>query len=380
MSLSTLTKAVLATAIVAAPFAASAQNPAPQPYNPQDPQNYSAPAQQTYQQAYPQQQQAYPQQQQPYPQQQQPYPQQQGYPQQVYPQQQQQQQPYPQQQQDPNAYGQQPVMNNPDQDQANYEAGQEAIAQAPPALPQYDQPEPPGPGYMWTPGYWAWGPTGYYWVPGAWVEPPYQGALWTPGYWGDGDDGFYFWNAGYWGPTVGFYGGINYGFGYFGSGFYGGYWNGGVFFYNSAYWHIGRWGRYHYTQRVAGVGFYHPGGASFVTARAAIGMRGGAAFGSHATVGAYRAGFGGNLAANRGGAQGFAGARGGYSNMRPAVGSNFGGYRTGPAPNGSRPGAPAPQGHAPAPAPHASAPAPHAASAPHSSGGGGSHGGGGGHK
>ena len=77
MSLTKLSKAVLATAIAAAPALLHAQYPQPEPYNPQDPQNYSAPAQQTYQQAYPpqQQQQAYPQQQQPYPQQS--YPQQQ---------------------------------------------------------------------------------------------------------------------------------------------------------------------------------------------------------------------------------------------------------------------------------------------------------------
>jgi hypothetical protein len=102
---------------------------------------------------------------------------------------------------------------------------------APPALPVYDQPPIPGPGYIWTPGYWAWGPVGYYWVPGTWVLPPAVGLLWTPGYWAWGPGGFVF-NVGYWGPTVGFYGGINYGFGYFGVGFGGGYWSNGQFFYN----------------------------------------------------------------------------------------------------------------------------------------------------
>ena len=81
---------------------------------------------------------------------------------------------------------------------------------APPALPVYVQPEIPAPGYIWTPGFWAWGPGGYYWVPGTWVLPPAVGFLWTPGYWGWGG-GAYFWHAGYWGPHVGFYGGINYG-------------------------------------------------------------------------------------------------------------------------------------------------------------------------
>jgi hypothetical protein len=101
----------------------------------------------------------------------------------------------------------------------------------PPALPVYAQPICPGPGYMWTPGYWAWDDDGgYYWVPGTWVVAP-VGLLWTPGYWGWGG-GLYMWHAGYWGPHIGFYGGINYGFGYGGVGFVGGEWRGGTFFYN----------------------------------------------------------------------------------------------------------------------------------------------------
>jgi len=108
-----------------------------------------------------------------------------------------------------------------------------AIHIGPPALPVYVQPVCPGPGYLWTPGYWAYGPDGYYWVPGTWVEPPTVGLLWTPGYWGWGG-GIYAWHAGYWGPHVGFYGGINYGFGYGGVGFAGGEWRGGVFAYNRA--------------------------------------------------------------------------------------------------------------------------------------------------
>jgi YXWGXW repeat-containing protein len=103
----------------------------------------------------------------------------------------------------------------------------------PPALPVYAQPICPGPGYIWTPGYWAYGPSGYYWVPGTWVVAPAVGLLWTPGYWGWGG-GAYLWHAGYWGPHVGFYGGINYGFGYGGVGYVGGFWNHGVFAYNTA--------------------------------------------------------------------------------------------------------------------------------------------------
>jgi hypothetical protein len=101
----------------------------------------------------------------------------------------------------------------------------------PPALPVYAQPLCPGPGYFWTPGYWAWNDdAGYYWVPGTWVVAP-VGMYWTPGWWGWGG-GLYLWHAGYWGPHVGFYGGINYGFGYGGVGFAGGEWRGGGFYYN----------------------------------------------------------------------------------------------------------------------------------------------------
>src|SRR5262249_10457129 len=32
-----------------------------------------------------------------------------------------------------------------------------SIGIAPPVLPVYDQPLCPGPGYIWTPGYWAYG-------------------------------------------------------------------------------------------------------------------------------------------------------------------------------------------------------------------------------
>jgi hypothetical protein len=113
-----------------------------------------------------------------------------------------------------------------------------SITVAPPPLPVYVQPVCPQPGYMWTPGYWAWSDEGYYWVPGTWVPAPAVGLLWTPGYWG-WVNGYYRWNAGYWGPHIGFYGGVNYGFGYGGVGFFGGEWRHGGFFYNSAVVNVG---------------------------------------------------------------------------------------------------------------------------------------------
>ena len=113
-----------------------------------------------------------------------------------------------------------------------------SVTVEPPVLPVYEQPPIPEPGYIWTPGYWAWSDDGYYWVPGTWVEPPEEGLLWTPGYW-EWDNGVYLWHGGYWGPTIGFYGGVNYGYGYFGHGYEGGYWDHGAFRYNRACNHFG---------------------------------------------------------------------------------------------------------------------------------------------
>jgi hypothetical protein len=110
-----------------------------------------------------------------------------------------------------------------------------SVGVAPPPLPVYDQPPVPESGYIWTPGYWAWGDEGYYWVPGTWVQPPQEGMVWTPGYWGWNDqDDAYGWNDGYWGNEVGYYGGVDYGYGYPGEGYYGGRWQGNQFYYNQA--------------------------------------------------------------------------------------------------------------------------------------------------
>jgi len=114
----------------------------------------------------------------------------------------------------------------------------------PPELPVYDQPPIPEPGYIWTPGYWAYDDSvGYYWVPGTWIEPPEVGLLWTPPYWG-WSDGAYVFHTGYWGQHVGFYGGIDYGFGYGGAGYEGGRWDGSEFHYNST---VNNFGSVHIT-------------------------------------------------------------------------------------------------------------------------------------
>jgi hypothetical protein len=151
-----------------------------------------------------------------------------------------------------------------------------SVGFAPPVLPVYTQPLCPGDGYLWTPGYWAYGDAGYYWVPGVWVRPPSVGLLWTPGYWGWGG-GAYLFHAGYWGPHVGFYGGVNYGFGYGGVGFGGGRWEGGHFAYNTAVMNVNRTiihntyeDRTVFNHNMVGVRTSFNGGAGGIQARASM--------------------------------------------------------------------------------------------------------------
>jgi len=128
-------------------------------------------------------------------------------------------------------YQQAAAQYSDDDDASNEEPPAATAPDPPPALPDYQQPEDPGDGYIWTPGYWNYASAGYYWVPGVWVQAPYQEALWTPSYWGYANNHYEFFR-GYWGRHIGFYGGVNYGFGYGGVGYQGGYWNSGHFFYN----------------------------------------------------------------------------------------------------------------------------------------------------
>jgi hypothetical protein len=139
---------------------------------------------------------------------------------------------------EPNAAANDSYNNTISSDEAAGEQAVDESDQPPPPLPEYDQPPDPDPNYLWTPGYWAWGPDGYYWVPGVWCPPPYYGALWTPPYWG-WYSGHYRYHHGYWGPHVGFYGGIDYGFGYIGVGYFGGYWRGHDFYYNRSVNNVG---------------------------------------------------------------------------------------------------------------------------------------------
>src|SRR5579859_3381669 len=73
---------------------------------------------------------------------------------------------YPAQQ--PGAYDSGQYSQDQSGDYDNYDEPVEYATQAPPPLPEYDQPPCPGDDYIWTPGYWNYASEGYYWVPGAW--------------------------------------------------------------------------------------------------------------------------------------------------------------------------------------------------------------------
>ncbi|HEY5341695.1 MAG TPA: YXWGXW repeat-containing protein [Candidatus Aquilonibacter sp.] len=71
-----------------------------------------------------------------------------------------------------------------------------SVSFGPPPIPYYVQPPNPEPNWIWSPGYWAYGPGGYYWVPGTWVPAPQYGLRWTPGFWGWNGLAFV-WSSGY---------------------------------------------------------------------------------------------------------------------------------------------------------------------------------------
>lgn len=71
------------------------------------------------------------------------------------------------------------------------------VARTPPAVRVETQTVIPGPGYVWTPGYWRWTGTDYVWVSGGWVMPPQATAVWVPGHWAHRTGGW-MWIAGHW--------------------------------------------------------------------------------------------------------------------------------------------------------------------------------------
>jgi hypothetical protein len=72
----------------------------------------------------------------------------------------------------------------------------EVVTEAPPAPQVEVQVAAPGPGYVWTSGYWAWH-SRWVWVGGRWVVPPHRHAVWVAGHWGRRGHG-YVWVGGRW--------------------------------------------------------------------------------------------------------------------------------------------------------------------------------------
>ena len=64
---------------------------------------------------------------------------------------------------------------------------------APPPPPRYAVVGvAPGPGYVWTEGYWNLRGPRWVWAPGRWMRPPRYRAAWVPAYWAPRGRGYYF--------------------------------------------------------------------------------------------------------------------------------------------------------------------------------------------
>ena len=62
--------------------------------------------------------------------------------------------------------------------------GYTAVRFGPPPPPRYGiVGVAPGPGFMWTDGYWDRRGGQWYWVGGRWMRPPRARAVWVPGTW-----------------------------------------------------------------------------------------------------------------------------------------------------------------------------------------------------
>jgi hypothetical protein len=55
----------------------------------------------------------------------------------------------------------------------------------------------PGPGFVWTEGFWDWRAGHWFWVDGRWLRPPRPRAVWVPGYWSQTHRGWVL-RRGYW--------------------------------------------------------------------------------------------------------------------------------------------------------------------------------------
>lgn len=65
-----------------------------------------------------------------------------------------------------------------------YVDNDEDYAEVAPPEPQDERaPPPPGPDYVWVPGYWFWNGRGYVWHAGHYDVPPDRGAVWVRSGW-----------------------------------------------------------------------------------------------------------------------------------------------------------------------------------------------------
>src|SRR5689334_9202392 len=71
------------------------------------------------------------------------------------------------------------------------------VTEAPPPVRVETRTVAPGPGYVWTSGYWRWNGARYEWVSGSWVLRPRTTALWVEGHW-ERRPGGWIWIAGHW--------------------------------------------------------------------------------------------------------------------------------------------------------------------------------------
>jgi hypothetical protein len=74
---------------------------------------------------------------------------------------------------------------------------QVVVTRTPPAVRVETETVAPGPGYVWTRGYWRWTGRDYVWVPGTWVVRPRPAAVWVQGQWVRSGGGWVF-VSGHW--------------------------------------------------------------------------------------------------------------------------------------------------------------------------------------
>jgi hypothetical protein len=56
----------------------------------------------------------------------------------------------------------------------------------------------PGPGYVWTAGYWDWRGANWVWVEGRWMRPPRPHAVWVGARWTEARPGRWAFQRGHW--------------------------------------------------------------------------------------------------------------------------------------------------------------------------------------